>query len=266
MAGHDAAVTSDSGAHVEPPSSTSGCGLGDFPIGGMQALEVDGMQREFLVALPDGYDAATPHRLIFAWHGQRGTAQQVAAIGYYGLESRAGGTAIFVSAQGLDTTTGIGGTGWDNTNGRDIAFTRAMLDYVREHYCIDDARIFSVGMSYGGIMSNNVGCALGDMFRAIAPMAGLGPINAGACVGQVAVWEAYGNADTLVPAMYIDQSREHWVASNHCAATTQPAGSNGCVAYDDCDEGHPVFWCLFDGAHVVPPFAGDEIWAFFSQF
>jgi poly(3-hydroxybutyrate) depolymerase len=262
----DAATASDAGSQLEPPSSTGGCGLSDFPVAGAQTLEVAGMQREFIVALPDGYASSVPHRLIFAWHGQRGTAQQVAALGYYGLESRAGGTAIFVTAQGLDTSTGIGGTGWDNMNGRDIAFTRAMLDYVRERYCIDDARIFSVGMSYGGIMSNNVGCALGDVFRAIAPMAGLGPINAGPCVGQVAVWKAYGNADTLVPASYIDQSHAHWVAANHCAETTQPAGDNGCVAHDGCDEGHPVIWCLFDGAHVVPPFAGEEIWAFFSQF
>ena len=39
-------------------------------------------------------------------------------------------------------------------------------------------------MSYGGIMSNTVGCALGDDFRAIAPMAGSGP--RGNCVGKVA--------------------------------------------------------------------------------
>lgn len=255
-------MQNDGGGLAQSP----GCGVTDVAPDGMQTLNVAGMERAFIVALPDAYDASVPHKLIFAWHGQTGTAQQIVNAGFYGLQSRAAGSSIFVAAQGLYTSTGIGGTGWDNTDGRDIAFTRAMLDYVRTRYCIDDARIFSVGMSYGGIMSNNVGCELGDIFRAIAPMAGLGPIGVGTCTGQVAVWKAYGAQDNLVPRNYIEQSRDHWVSSNHCANTTQPRGDNGCVAYDDCDEGHPVIWCLFEGGHVVPPFASDEIWSFFSQF
>lgn len=250
------------------PSGTSGCGVTEFPADGMQTIDVDGLEREFIVAVPDGYDPNTPYKLIFAWHGQTGTAAQIANLDYYGLQSRSGGTAIFVSAQGLHTDTGIGGTGWDNMNGRDVAFTRAMLDFVRASYCIDDERIFSVGMSYGGIQSNTVGCAMGDVFRAIAPMAGLGPQlpGVGACVGQVATWIAYGDMDELVPQTYIEQGRDYWVGRNNCDSTTQPAGDNGCVAYDNCDEGHPVIWCLFEGGHTVPTFAPDEIWAFFSQF
>lgn len=249
------------------PSRTNGCDAADFPASGTRTIDVDGLQREFIVAVPDNYKASTPYKLIFAWHGQTITASQIAAIDYYGLRGRSGGTAIFVAAQGLNTTTGIGGVGWDNMNGRDIAFTRAMLDALRSSYCIDDERIFSVGMSYGGIMSNNVGCALGDVFRAIAPMAGLGPIGVPMpCVGQVATWIAYGDMDQLVPSSAIDRSRDHWVAANHCDATTQPAGPNGCVAYDGCDAGLPVTWCSFSGGHTVPSFASDEIWAFFSQF
>lgn len=45
-----------------------------------------------------------------------------------------------------------------------------------------------------------------------------------------------------------------------------PEGSNGCVAYDGCDQGYPVVWCEFAGGHTVPQFASDEIWKFFSQF
>jgi len=248
-------------------SRSNGCGVTNAPADGRQTIDVAGMQREFIVAVPDGYDANTAHKLIFAWHGQTITASHIDAIGYYGLESLAGGTSIFVAAQGLDTSTGVGGVGWDNMNGRDIAFTRAMLAQLRASYCIDNDRIFAVGMSYGGIMSNNVGCAMGDEFRAIAPMAGLGPIGVPMpCVEQVAVWMAYGDMDQLVPANYIDRSRDHWVGANHCDATTQPIGGNGCVAYDGCDAGHPMTWCSFAGGHTAPSFASAEIWAFFSQF
>jgi len=274
QAGSDAPGMQGGSSAGPPPAGSTGCGAMDYPAEGMQTLDVDGTTREFIVALPDGYDPNTPYKLIFAWHGLGGTAMQVAGggfagFGYYGLESRAAGTAIFVAGQGLDTSNSVGsGPGWDNMGGRDVAFTVAMLAHMRASYCIDDARIFSVGMSYGGIMSNTVGCALGEDFRAIAPMSGLGPSAFGgpACVGQVAAWLSHGNMDNVVAFSSGQGSRDHWVAANHCDTTPGAPDANGCVAYPGCDDGYPVTWCEFDGGHTVPSFAGDAIWQFFSQF
>jgi poly(3-hydroxybutyrate) depolymerase len=276
MAGMQAGVGApmvDSG--VPPGMGSSGCGVSDVPTDGMQTIDVDGLQRQFIVAVPDGYDANTPHKLVFAWHGLGGTAQQIAGGafgrgGFYGLESQAAGTTIFVAGQGLDTSNQVGsGPGWDNMGGRDVAFARAMLEWLRTSYCIDQTRIFSTGMSYGGIMSNTIGCALGDELRAIAPMAGLGPSafgGGGTCVGQVAVWLSHGNMDTVVTFASGQQSRDRWVTSNHCDSTTAAADANGCVEYEGCDDGFPVVWCEFDGGHTVPIFASTEIWKFFSRF
>lgn len=273
--GGSATPAPDGGAGVTtPPARSSGCGATDFPKAGMQSLDVSGTQRDFIVGLPSNYNPNTAYKLIFAWHGLGGSAMQVAGggfagFGYYGLESRAMGTAIFVAGQGLETSNSVGsGAGWDNMGDRDIAFTRAMLDYMRKSYCIDDKRIFSVGMSYGGIMSNTVGCELGDVFRAIAPMSGLGPLRFGgtACVGHVAVWMSHGNMDMVVAFSSGQQSRDYWVGANHCTMTTMPEGSDGCVAYQGCDPGYPVIWCEFSGGHTVPSFAADEIWPFLNQF
>ena len=74
-----------------------------------------------------------------------------------------------VAPQGL----GSGGSAeWTNANGQDIAFTKAILADVRAKYCVDNARIFSVGFSHGGMMSFTIGCEMSDVFRAIAPMSG----------------------------------------------------------------------------------------------
>ncbi len=251
------------------PSGSTGCGAASPPADGTQMIDVGGTQREFIVELPDGYDSSTPYKLVFAWHGLGGTASRIASSGFYGLRQRSMGTVIFVAGQGLETSNSVGsGPGWDNMGGRDVAFTSAMLAHLRASYCIDDERIFSVGMSYGGIMSNTVGCALGDDFRAIAPMAGSGPRQFGgnACTGQVAAWITHGNTDTVVPYSSGQASRDYWVGANHCETTTAPAGSNGCVAYQGCDDGHPVVWCEFTGGHTVPMFASAEVWEFFSQF
>jgi polyhydroxybutyrate depolymerase len=258
------------GSAPVPPTRSTGCGATDWPASGNQTIDVGGTPREYIVKIPDGYQSSTPYKLVFAWHGLGGTAQQIASGfrgGYYGLESRAAGSTIFVAGQGLPTSQG--GAGWPNTGGQDIAFVRAMLDWLKSSYCIDEERIFSVGMSYGGIMSNTIGCQLGDVFRAIAPMSGSGPgfgSRAPTCVGQIAAWLSHGNQDTVVQFSSGVRSRDLWVAANHCQTTTTPAGPETCVAYEGCDAGYPVHWCEFDGGHTVPSFASEGIWNFFSQF
>jgi len=230
--------------------------------------------REFIVQLPANYDAARPYRLIFGWHGLGGSAMQVAGGfggGFYGQASRSDNSAVLIAGQGLPTMNANGeegGAGWPNTGGRDVAFARKLVELAESNYCIDQSRIFSVGMSYGGIMSNTVGCQLGDLFRAIAPMAGAGPRAFGGamCVGQVAAWLTHGNMDSVVSFESGQGSRDHWVMSNHCQSTTTPVGPERCVAYEGCDAGYPVHWCEFDGDHTIPPFAADAIWSFFSQF
>jgi poly(3-hydroxybutyrate) depolymerase len=238
----------------------------------MQTIDVDGTARTYIVKFPTGYDAKKPLKLVFAWHGLGGTAEQIAtgygfggAAAFYGLETRSMGSTIFVAGQGLEAG---GGAGWPNMGGRDVAFVRKMLDWLKSNYCIDESRIFSVGMSYGGIMSNTVGCALGDVFRAIAPIAGMGPAQFGGaqCTGQVAAWIAHGNTDAVIQYSAGQASRDHWVKANNCEMTSTMVGPDKCIAYEGCDDGHPVHWCEFDGGHTVPMFSGEAIWKFFSQF
>jgi poly(3-hydroxybutyrate) depolymerase len=257
------------GGSPVPPGKSAGCDAAQWPPSSTQTLDVGGTSRTFIVKVPDAYASATPYRLVFAWHGLGGSAQQIAGTagrGYYGLESRAKGNTIFVAGQGLETSSG--GAGWPNTGGQDIAFVRAMLDYLNKSYCVDSKRIFSVGMSYGGIMSNTIGCQLGDIFRAITPMSGSGPRSFGnqKCVGQVAAWMSHGNQDTTVPFASGQASRDYWVAANHCQTTTAPVTPGTCVAYQGCDAGFPVTWCEFDGGHTIPSFASEGIWGFLSQF
>jgi poly(3-hydroxybutyrate) depolymerase len=218
--------------------------------------------REYILAVPADYDSSRPYRLIFAWHPRGGSAEQVATGfggGYYGLESRAAGSAIFVSPEGIDQ-------GWANTGGRDIAFLRAMLDRFRADLCIDQSRIFSTGFSYGGMMSYAVGCAMGDVFRAIAPMSGA--LYSGCEDGDnpVAMWGSHGDADTVVPLDNGRSARDVFIERNHCEQETMPVDPSPCVSYQGCDAGYPLVWCEFSGGHAMPSNSGQSIWTFFSQF
>ncbi len=172
--------------------------------------------------------------------------------------------AIFVAGQGLETGDGAG---WASPN--DIPFVRAMLESLKSNYCVDENRIYSSGHSFGGYMSNNVGCNLGSTFRAIAPVMGggpgFGPIPPG-CSGKVAAWITHGRNDPTVAFSEGEASRNFWKNRNNCGDTTDDIGPGECAEYQGCDDGLPVVWCPTDLAHEPPDFAGVQIWNFFDRF
>jgi poly(3-hydroxybutyrate) depolymerase len=248
---------------------TAGCGMKTFPASGKYTIDVAGTERSYIIKLPSGFDNTKPFRLIMTWHGLGGTAERTANAGYegsyYGLEPLAGDQAIFTSGQGLSESMG---TGWANTNDQDVAYVRALVDYLRKTYCVDDARIFSVGKSYGGFFSNVLGCEMGDVFRAIAPQSSWLPTNPGTCKGQVAVWIDHGTTDTTIAPARGQAARDLFLKNNHCGSTTTPwnPDTTTCVAYGGCDADKPVIWCSFEGGHVMPTWASAAVWKFLMQF
>lgn len=264
----DASMPDGNAPAADDPAPSAGCGVADVPASGDKTIDVDGTPREYIVTVPSSYDPNEPHRLIFAWHGLGGTAMQIAS-NYYGLAARAGDSAVFIAAQGLPGTGQQSGfASWSNTDDSDITFTRKMLDWAKTSYCIDTKRVFSIGMSNGGMMSNIVGCELGDSFRAIVAMSGGGPKGYAMkpCTGQLAVWISHGNMDDNVPFSYGEMSRDYWTMANHCGTETMPRMPGTCLEYQGCDPGFPVQFCEFDGGHMVPSFAGEAGWNFFAQF
>jgi poly(3-hydroxybutyrate) depolymerase len=232
---------------------------------------VDGTARDYIVKLPDAYDPATAYRLVFTFHGRTGTAEQIATGfggGYYGLEQRIGDSTILVSPQGLGTEEDPADTGWPNTGGRDIAFVQAMLDSLTSSYCVDTARIFTTGMSYGGIMSNTIGCEMPDVFRGLASIAGA-MFGRNGCDGPpIATWMTHGTADDVVTYESGETARDNFLEQNHCDTTIEPVATEpeGCVEYQGCDAGFPVIWCTHDGGHTIPSYSGQAISDFFAQF
>ncbi len=254
-------------AEMPAPASSgpsSGCGTQTSLASGNATISVDGTEREYILNIPDGYDSSQPYKLVFGLHWRGGQASDVTqgTIGlgnYYGLESLAQGSAIFVSPNGIDN-------GWANTGGRDSAFIRALVDLFEGELCIDMDRIFSVGFSFGGMMSFSIACDMGDIFRAIAPLSGALYSGCGNGTEPIAMWGAHGLSDDVVP---IDDGRGGLAAvleRNHCGEQTMPVDPSPCVTYQGCDEGYPVTWCEFDGGHSPQGWQSQPIWDFFSQF
>ena len=255
-----------------------GCGKTDHPENGKYTIDVDGTEREYLLRLPADYDPGKQYMLIFCPHWMGGNIDQVVSgqlCGgpFYGLEALADGKAIFAVPQGLKSGSS---TGFPNTNGRDIAFFRDMLDHFNSTLCIDQKRIFSTGFSYGGMMSFAVGCAMNNLVRAIAPMSGAFYSGCdSSSQGPIAVFQVHGDHDQVVPVANGRAARDYFLAQNECDPSSGSPVEPGpyCVKYD-CLEGYPQVYCEFDleeeptesRHHGVRSWAAAGIWEFFSQF
>jgi len=244
--------------------ASPGCG-GD-PSAIPPTLEIDGKEREFIVALPEDYDHDHLYSLIFAWHAA-GTDGALARS-YYQVEESSAGKAIVVYPDGLPTPEGQ--TGWDlDADGYDLVFFDELYEQLTDNLCIDLDRVFSTGHSFGGFMSNSVGCYRGDLIRAIAPVAGGGPTGTGVCRGSVAAWIAHGKVDGIVSISMGEDSRDHWLHENTCGEVNRPTTPSPCVIYPGCNEGYPVVWCAHEevgsDGHLWPTWAGPAIWSFFDS-
>ena len=255
----------------------TGSGCADIRTG-KYFINVKGIKREFIVALPENYDKSKSYPLIFTWHGFGGSAMGVAS-GYYrspyfGLLKASKNQAIFIAGQGLTSfTPGLGyGPGWDNSNGRDVAFVRTLINWAESNMSIDESRIFSTGHSYGAMFSNLLACRLGKKIRAIAPLSGsfwgVGIRNPFfQCQAEkVAAWFAHGINDKLVVYELGEAVRDYFIRVNECSGSSTKITPSGCIRYNDCATGYPIVWCKHGEGHGIPSYAGKEIWDFFSQF
>jgi hypothetical protein len=241
---------------------SAGCRAGGSPASGRMTIDVSGTMREYIIKLPASYDNAHPYRLMLTLHGRMYSAQTVADGGppgsgpYYGIEAVSGGTTIFVAPQALSTS-------WTNESGRDTAYIDAMVARFKSELCIDESRMFITGFSMGAIMTLTYACAKPATFRAIAPMSASLPST---CTGTtpIAYWGSHGTNDPTISYASGQAVRDSFVARNGCTMQTMPGDQDGCVSYQGCDA--PVNFCTFDGVHQPPPYAGVELWAFFSQF
>jgi len=240
---------------------SAGCDSTTTPTDGKLTIDVDGTERQYILTLPDDYDPTRPYRLIFGFHGAKYDAEWVAngeeplTGPYFGLADEANGSAIFVAGQANGS--------W---NAEDLNYVSTLLDKFEAELCIDLSRVFATGFSMGGIMTVRIGCAMGDVFRAIAPMSPNLPSDCEDGTEPIAYWSSHGLSDTTILPEQGALARDEFLERNGCSDTTVPASPDGCVSYEGCSEGNPVGYCTFDGVHEPAPFAGTAIWSFFSQF
>ena len=260
----------------------------------------DGAYRSYIIYIPVSYNASTAAPLVFNFHGRGSNAIQQY---YYGDFREIADTAGFLVVH-PEGTVYQGGTHW-NVGGfvggstiDDVGFTEALLDTLINQYNINQARIYSTGMSNGGYMSFHLACELSSRITAVASVTGsMTPYTYSMCnpLHPTPVLQVHGTLDATVPyngdtwTQSIDEVLTYWSGHNQC--DTNPTisdipNSNPLdqstvkkYVYNNGLYGSTVeHFKVIGGGHTWPGFsfgiagtnydmdASIEIWRFFSQY
>lgn len=248
-----------------------GCGKAPVTMA-PTSVEVNGVQRDFLLTIPNGYKAHDPAPLIVAFHGRTNSNEQVRS--YMRLDRNATDSIIvYPAALKKDN----GSYSWADPGNkpsdiRDIAFFDAIVERLADSYCIDMDRISTVGHSLGAWMANSVACVRGDVVMASATVGGDSVMTT--CAGPAAAMIAHNPKDNLAPFSGAEKTRDLRMKTNSCSAHTLDTGpkSLNCIRYDTCAGGNDILWCPHtidseNGSfypHVWPKETADVIVDFFK--
>lgn len=143
-----------------------------------ETLLHDGLERHYLLHLPESYDETISYPLVVVFHGGGGNAENIQETTNFSKKAdEEGFIVVYPEGKGklpyklLTWNCGFCcGYALEN-NIDDVGYIRALVDHLEQTYSIDLKRIYATGISNGGIMSYQVGAALSDIFAAIAPVA-----------------------------------------------------------------------------------------------
>ncbi|MEQ1888572.1 MAG: phospholipase [Alphaproteobacteria bacterium] len=138
-------------------------GAGQPNTGIMHSKSAKGEKRGgFSLYVPESYDAASKHPLIFALHGGSGNGR---AFLWSWLRTARSNGAILISPSSRGSTWALQGPDIDTPN------LLSMLNYVQERWNVDDAHVLMSGMSDGGTFTYISGMQEGQPFTHLAPVA-----------------------------------------------------------------------------------------------
>jgi polyhydroxybutyrate depolymerase len=164
---------------------------------GPQTLDVEGQTREYLLAVPEGYDGSTAVPLVLNFHGATNTKEGQEA--YTRMAELATDRGYVVA-----TPDGSGEPqDWnffaDPARPDDFGFVDALVEDLRERLCIDGRSVYATGHSAGSALTGFLVCDQPDRFAAVAMVAAFVPRTCPVGEDVPAVMAIHGSADPVVP-------------------------------------------------------------------
>ena len=259
-------------------------------------LNYDGVDREYLLHVPELYTGAVSVPLVINFHGGGGTATgQMYLADMRPIADTA--NFILVYPQGLQLDNG-GSTHWNSmmssdsnkSSVDDFGFIDALINELSLTYNIDPKRLYATGFSNGADIAFTLGCYLNSSIAAVAPVSGLMLHNPSSdnCTpsNRVGVMIIHGTSDNARPLdgingyyASIDETIAFWSNLNSTSLNpnTSTYSSDGLTielhSYTDQEENAYIeYYKIINGEHLWHNITNDGvgtnqlIWNYLSQF
>lgn len=163
-------------------------------------LKVDGVDRTYRLYTPPDVEHEGPVPLVLALHGSGNSAESLVDASELDEAASAGEFIVaYPEAVGLLWNGGFCCTSGRGVPGSDVRFLGDVIDDVSSVRQIDQARIYAVGVSAGGVMAHRVACDLAGRLAGVGAIAGSMVLEDCAPTRPVSVIVVHGTADGIVP-------------------------------------------------------------------
>ena len=171
-------------------------------VGEHRTIIHEGIEREYILHVPENLN--NDSSIVFVIHGYTGSAEGIAAYsGMNSIAEREGFIAVY--PQGTIDSYGnaffnVGYEFNDDSPINDVSFIRELVKSISQEFNLKRKRAFATGMSNGGDMSYLLACTSSDLFKAVAPVAGVlmkGLKDSCKFNSPVPIFEIHGTADKI---------------------------------------------------------------------
>lgn len=188
-----------------------------------ETITYDGLQREYLLYIPENFTGSEPVPILFSLHGAGGTKESQYELSQFNVLADSE-NFILITPE----ATGINGgnlTFWNQQSdpGRadDVGFIDALIDEIDNRYNIDLDRIYIAGSSNGAFMTLEIACQLNDRIAAAAAVKGyMSSDQISNCnpTHPTPIIQMHGTTDPLVPYSGLDPTIQFWTTFNQTDA------------------------------------------------
>ena len=216
------------------PILSAGCLSRQAPPTGVTTHETitsGGVEREYLLHLPAGYQPFHPKPLVLAFHGRKGDGTDIEA--FSGIDNLDAIAVYPVGAKGEADQRAWQSAPYSAVGIDDVKFVSDLLDKLQATLCVNPNRIYATGKSNGAGFVSLLACQLPFRIAAFGTIAGA--FYPGTTVGcdtsaPAPIVDFHGTADPTIvytgdvshgvatPAL-MDWA-QNWATHNHC--TTGP--------------------------------------------
>ena len=250
-----------------------------------QSMVHDGVNREYVLYIPDSYDGTSAVPVLFNFHGfgdnasdymnnadMRAVAESDTFILVYPQGSCSDGSSHWNPCP----------TGGDNkSTADDVGYVESMISEISSQYNVDIKRIYAAGYSNGGMMAYGLANYKSDLIAAVASVSGAMLDCIGSTSHPMPVVHLHGTSDGVLPYngssdwSSAQSTLDHWINFNNTVLTPTVTSDNNIehYVYDQGDSlvsvehykyiggDHVWFSSIFQGQN-----ASELVWNFVSRY